>query len=68
LNWGIISEVNSDINTIKDLKNKNFGISRLVKEKIFNLISQGSGSHIMSYLLSKSQNWDTEKDIKFVGN
>eukprot|EP01080_Neovahlkampfia_damariscottae_P003769 gene3769-6657_t len=52
--WGYISEINSPIKTTTDLKGKNFGISRF-----------GSGSHIMSYLLSKQNGWNTEKDITF---
>lgn len=47
LNWGIHVASQSEFQTISDLKNKKAAISRL-----------GSGSHLMSIIHAKEQNWD----------
>lgn len=47
LNWGIHIASQSEFQTISDLKNKKAAISRL-----------GSGSHLMSIIHAKEQNWD----------
>jgi len=47
LNWGIHVASQSEFQTIQDLKNKKVAISRL-----------GSGSHLMSIIYAKEQNWD----------
>jgi sulfonate transport system substrate-binding protein len=50
LHWGIHVPFDSTIRTEKDLENKTFAISR-----------EGSGSHLMSYVLADQQNWDASK-------
>lgn len=47
LSWGIHVASQSEFQTIQDLKNKKVAISRL-----------GSGSHLMSIIHAKEQNWD----------
>lgn len=55
LHWASVAGYNnSQINSLKDLKDKTFGISRF-----------GSGSHIMSYILADNEGWNASKDIKF---
>jgi ABC-type nitrate/sulfonate/bicarbonate transport system substrate-binding protein len=53
LMWGIHVHANSNFHEIKDLKNQTAAISRY-----------GSGSHLMTYVHSDNQNWDT-KDLSF---
>ena len=53
LRWGIHVPYNSDIQTIKQLENQTFAISR-----------EGSGSHLMTYFRAKQENWNL-KDLKF---
>jgi sulfonate transport system substrate-binding protein len=48
--WGIHVPFESSINAISDLENKSFAISR-----------EGSGSHLMTYLLADNLGWDTSK-------
>lgn len=48
--WGIHVAANSKFKTLSDLENTKAAISRL-----------GSGSHLMSFVNAKNQNWDTEK-------
>lgn len=45
--WGIHAPVNHGINTLNDLDGKTFAISR-----------EGSGSHLMSFVLAQQQGWD----------
>lgn len=53
--WASVAKFDNDsISSLKDLKNKIFGISRY-----------GSGSHIMSYILADNQGWDSKNEIKF---
>jgi len=47
--WGIHVAANAPFNAISELENQKIAISRF-----------GSGSHLMSILNAKSQNWDTE--------
>jgi ABC-type nitrate/sulfonate/bicarbonate transport system substrate-binding protein len=47
LHWGIHVPVHSNIQSISDLKEKSFAISR-----------EGSGSHLMSFVLADQQGWD----------
>ena len=58
LTWGIHVPVNSSVQEIADLENAPFLISRF-----------GSGSHLMTFLLAKQNNWNTNH-LKFevVGN
>ena len=51
--WGIHVPYNSDIQTFKQLENQIFAISR-----------EGSGSHLMTYVRAKQENWNL-KDLKF---
>jgi ABC-type nitrate/sulfonate/bicarbonate transport system substrate-binding protein len=51
--WGIHVPYESFYNTISDLENKSFAISR-----------EGSGSHLMTYLLAEKMGWDNSK-LKF---
>jgi ABC-type nitrate/sulfonate/bicarbonate transport system substrate-binding protein len=53
LRWGIHVPYNSDIQTVKQLENQTFAISR-----------EGSGSHLMTYVRAKKENWNL-KDLKF---
>ena len=53
LRWGIHVPYNSDIQTVKQLENQTFAISR-----------EGSGSHLMTYVRAKQENWNL-KDLKF---
>jgi len=53
LRWGVHVPYHSDFETVSDLENKTFAISRY-----------GSGSHLMSYVMAHQQNWDT-KGLKF---
>lgn len=53
LHWGVHVPYDSDIESIDDLKDKTYAISR-----------QGSGSHLMSYVLAHQQGWPTN-DLKF---
>ncbi len=48
MKWGIVVNPNSTrgVKTLKDLHDKTIGISRY-----------GSGSHIMSFLLSEQEHW-----------
>ena len=56
--WGIHVPVNHGINTISDLDNKTFAISR-----------EGSGSHLMSFVLAQQQGWDpTALSFNVVGD
>jgi ABC-type nitrate/sulfonate/bicarbonate transport system substrate-binding protein len=48
--WGIHMHAQSQINSLKELKEHNFLISRI-----------GSGSHLMSLVLAERENWDAEK-------
>lgn len=45
--WGIHVPVNHGINVLSDLDSKTFAISR-----------EGSGSHLMSFVLAQQQGWD----------
>ena len=53
LRWGIHVPYNSDIQTVKQLENQTFAISR-----------EGSGSHLMTYVRAKQDGWNL-KDLKF---
>ena len=53
LRWGIHVPYNSDFQTVKQLENQTFAISR-----------EGSGSHLMTYVRAKQENWNL-KDLKF---
>ena len=53
LRWGIHVPYNSDIQTVKQLENQTFAISR-----------EGSGSHLMTYVRAKQEGWKL-KDLKF---
>lgn len=53
LHWGIHVPYTSSINDISDLEDKTYAISR-----------EGSGSHLMSYVVANQQGWDTTK-LKF---
>jgi sulfonate transport system substrate-binding protein len=46
--WGVHVPVNQGINQLEDLDASTFAISR-----------EGSGSHLMSYVLAKQQGWDS---------
>ena len=46
--WGVHAPVNQGINHLDDLDASTFAISR-----------EGSGSHLMTYVLAKQQGWDT---------
>jgi len=52
--WAVTTGMNSDIESVADLKDGTFAVSRYT-----------SGSHLMSFLLAKQQKWDPQKDIKF---
>ncbi len=51
--WGIHVPYNSDIQTVKQLENQTFAISR-----------EGSGSHLMTYVRAKQEGWNL-KNLKF---
>ncbi len=53
LHWGIHVPYASTINDVSDLEGKTFAISR-----------EGSGSHLMSYVVANQQEWNT-KELKF---
>lgn len=53
LHWGIHVPYNSEIQTINQLENQIFAISR-----------EGSGSHLMTYVKARQENWNL-KDLKF---
>lgn len=53
LHWGIHVPTKSKINTVDDLKDQTFAISR-----------EGSGSHLMTYVKAHQEGWDT-KNLKF---
>lgn len=53
LHWGIHVPFDSSITNVSQLKGKTFAISR-----------EGSGSHLMSYVLADQQSWEIEK-LKF---
>ncbi|MBU3660731.1 MAG: ABC transporter substrate-binding protein [Flavobacteriales bacterium] len=53
LHWGIHVPYNSDIQTVNQLENQIFAISR-----------EGSGSHLMTYVKARQENWNL-KDLKF---
>lgn len=53
LRWGIHVPYNSDIQTVKQLENQTFAISR-----------EGSGSHLMTYVRANQEAWNL-KDLKF---
>lgn len=58
LTWGIHVPANSSVESINDLKEAPFLISRY-----------GSGSHLMAFLLAKQNNWNTEHlHFEVVGN
>jgi ABC-type nitrate/sulfonate/bicarbonate transport system substrate-binding protein len=50
--WGIHVPFNSDFKYLSELENKSFAISR-----------EGSGSHLMTYLLAEKLGWDKKKII-----
>lgn len=54
LYWGIHCGIQAKWNSIDEIENPSFCISRY-----------GSGSHLMAYLLCKQRNWDT-KAIEFI--
>lgn len=51
--WGIHVPINDAIRTVSDLQGKTFAISR-----------EGSGSHLMTYVKAKEEDWDL-KELKF---
>ena len=53
LHWGIHVPFRSSIQTMDDLKDKTFAISR-----------EGSGSHLMSYVKADQEGWETD-NLKF---
>jgi len=53
LHWGIHVPFKSDIHTVEQLEGKTFAISR-----------EGSGSHLMSYVLADQNGWDID-ELKF---
>jgi ABC-type nitrate/sulfonate/bicarbonate transport system substrate-binding protein len=56
--WGVHAPVNQGINQLDDLDASTFAISR-----------EGSGSHLMSYILAKQQGWDpTALSFNVVGD
>jgi sulfonate transport system substrate-binding protein len=58
LSWGIHVPFHSDITSVNELENKTFAISR-----------EGSGSHLMSYVLANKQGWNAENlQFKIVGD
>jgi len=60
LTWGVHVKKGSSLKSIKDLKGKTFGVSRM-----------GSGSHLMANVMAQNEGWtDLDKDVplKIVGN
>jgi cyclopropane fatty-acyl-phospholipid synthase-like methyltransferase/ABC-type nitrate/sulfonate/bicarbonate transport system substrate-binding protein len=58
LTWGIHTHAKSDFNTLADLENSVFAISRFQ-----------SGSHLMAFVNAEQQGWDFEKiSFELVGN
>ena len=56
--WGIHIHGNSPVNSLEEIENPSFLISRM-----------GSGSQLMSYVLAKREGWNPEKlDFKIVNN
>jgi ABC-type nitrate/sulfonate/bicarbonate transport system substrate-binding protein len=56
--WGVHAPVNQGINQLDDLDASTFAISR-----------EGSGSHLMTYILAKQQGWDpTALSFNVVGD
>ncbi len=56
--WGVHVPFESNINELADLKDKSFAISR-----------EGSGSHLMTYLLAEQMDWDkTKLNFNVVGD
>lgn len=56
--WGVHTPVNQGINQLDDLDASTFAISR-----------EGSGSHLMTYILAKQQGWDpTALSFNVVGD
>ena len=56
--WGVHVPINQGINQLDDLDASNFAISR-----------EGSGSHLMSYVLAKQRGWDpTALSFNVVGD
>jgi len=53
LHWGIHVPYNGNINSVEQLENQTFAISRM-----------GSGSHLMAYVKASQEGWDPEK-LKF---
>ena len=53
LHWGIHVPYNGNINSVEQLENQTFAISR-----------EGSGSHLMAYVKASQEGWDPEK-LKF---
>jgi sulfonate transport system substrate-binding protein len=53
LRWGVHVPYHSNIQTMEDLKDQTFAISR-----------EGSGSHLMSFVKANQEGWDTTK-LKF---
>lgn len=47
--WGIHVPAMSDLKSVNDLENTTFAVSR-----------EGSGSHLMTYLLAREQGWDLD--------
>lgn len=52
--WGIHVAEKSNFKTIRDIKGTRAAISRY-----------GSGSHLMTYINAKNNDWDLEKDLSF---
>ncbi|MEX2512267.1 MAG: ABC transporter substrate-binding protein [Cyclobacteriaceae bacterium] len=58
LNWGIHVPSGCQIESVSELKNLPFLVSRM-----------GSGSHLMAYLLAKQEGWNTEElEFEIIGN
>ncbi len=58
LSWGIHVPFHSEITSVNQLENKTFAISR-----------EGSGSHLMSYVLANKKGWNLENlQFKIVGD
>ena len=55
--WGIHVPAQSDINTVGQIKNKRYAISRM-----------GSGSHLMAYVDAEIRGWKLEKDQLVIVN
>ncbi len=58
LHWGVHVPYHGDIQSIDQLENKTFAISR-----------EGSGSHLMAYVMAKQEGWDPAKlDFNIIGD